>query len=644
MKSMKTAFKYFATLLMCASALFAACERTVEEVEVQLSIESVSPLSGTPGTEILINGTGFPVDPEKIGVTLGGVTLEVIACNEEQILAVVADDRALLGEKTIEVTIDGETVTSPQKFTYFDTRMYVASVSPASAGFGAQVTITGENFPDGIEGLSVSVNGVELTVVSSAPDRIVVAIPQNDAMGTGPVVVNWKDQLSQGSVDFTYIVSPIKISSIVPLKGTAGTEVTITGEGFSQGIKMTVNGVEFEVKSVSATRIVAVVPDNPAVGTGPVVLTDGTNTRVSEDMFEYEAQFTRTVSLLAGTPGSKGIQNGAGNQALFMFTADWGENRRCGLVVDDDGNLFVADVGNMMIRKITPDGTVSTFAGTYTDTPDWGINWRSDEGSYNPEFRPCDIAYNPVNRYLYVTDNWLGGTHALAPDTKTFYMGYGAYGSMAVDVANNRMYLSDNGSTVWMCRLDGTGADANNTNPKSQAVTGKAIGGMAVDPATGDLYVSAYTENRIFKYVGDDWSNPILVAGNGNAGHKDGPGAGAEFDSPWGLCFDGKGNLLVAGNGKGVPAAETGKDNSIRYINLASGMVTTFAGASEAGSQTGSWPLADYGGVNYQNSATKPVASFDAPSDVAVGNDGTVYVLSRGSGAIYKIVTEEFSN
>ncbi|GAB2604084.1 NHL repeat-containing protein [Spirosoma areae] len=66
------------------------------------------------------------------------------------------------------------------------------------------------------------------------------------------------------------------------------------------------------------------------------------------------------VSLLAGQPGVSGIANGKGSAATFRNITS--------LVADKQGNLYVAD--NTLIRRVTPDGTVTTIAGSgtgYTD-------------------------------------------------------------------------------------------------------------------------------------------------------------------------------------------------------------------------------------------------------------------------------------
>lgn len=65
------------------------------------------------------------------------------------------------------------------------------------------------------------------------------------------------------------------------------------------------------------------------------------------------------VSTIAGRPGVRGFANGYGAEALF--------NEPMGIVIDRHGSIFVADTGNNLIRKVAPDGKVTTYAGTVGD-------------------------------------------------------------------------------------------------------------------------------------------------------------------------------------------------------------------------------------------------------------------------------------
>ncbi|WP_426670785.1 hypothetical protein ACPPVU_06040 [Mucilaginibacter sp. McL0603] len=95
------------------------------------------------------------------------------------------------------------------------------------------------------------------------------------------------------------------------------------------------------------------------------------------------------VSTFAGN-GTTGYADGSSTAASF--------NHPCGVAVDGAGNVYVADSGNHMIRKITPSGLVTTLAGSTTEGSSDGI------GTVARFTNPCSLAVNPANTLLYVVD------------------------------------------------------------------------------------------------------------------------------------------------------------------------------------------------------------------------------------------------
>ncbi len=99
------------------------------------------------------------------------------------------------------------------------------------------------------------------------------------------------------------------------------------------------------------------------------------------------------VTTFAGSPGANGSADGTGSAARF--------NLPTGLTVDASGNLFVADTNNNTIRKITPAGAVTTFAGLA------GVSGSTDGTGANALFnRPSGLAIDGAgNLYLADTGN-----------------------------------------------------------------------------------------------------------------------------------------------------------------------------------------------------------------------------------------------
>ena len=108
-----------------------------------------------------------------------------------------------------------------------------------------------------------------------------------------------------------------------------------------------------------------------------------------------------TVSTLAGQPGLPGNRNGTGtgssNSPQF--------NNPQGIVVNGDGVVFVADTGNNAIRRISPTGVTTTFAGSVTQSGT--LDGRGSAARFN---QPLGLSFNPSDGLMHVCDQ---GSHLL---------------------------------------------------------------------------------------------------------------------------------------------------------------------------------------------------------------------------------------
>ena len=321
---------------------------------------------------------------------------------------------------------------------------------------------------------------------------------------------------------------------------------------------------------------------------------------------------------LAGTVGQAGSANGAGAAALF--------NQPCGLAVDSNGNLFVADRANDAIREIAVSGQVTTVAGTP------GSLGTSDGTGPSALFNePAGLAAGSGGT-IYVADTNNNTIRKIASGgvVTTFAGQAGKAGStdatgtsallnepfgIAVDGSGN-LYVTELGNhTVRMVTqasvvttlagtagsigsADGTGASARFNQPA----------GIAVD-ASGNLYVADSGSNTIRKIAAGGVVT-TLAGSPGVAGFADGTGASARFSNPRGLALDGSGNLFVADTG----------NSTIRRITPA-GAVTTLAGSP---GQFGSAPGAG------------AAALFDVPVGIAVDSTGNVFVSNELADTIEK--------
>lgn len=326
------------------------------------------------------------------------------------------------------------------------------------------------------------------------------------------------------------------------------------------------------------------------------------------------------VTTWAGHRGARGFADGPGAQARF--------DNPDGVAVDAAGNVYVADGFNHTIRKISPVGEVTTWAGQAGEVGSadgFGADARFDY--------PSGVATDSAGN-VYVAD---GGNHTIrkiAPTGEVTTLagrageegnidGLGSdarfsspYG-LAVDssgnvfVADSRNHtlrkIEPSGEVTTVAGLagargsvDGTGFDARFSFPS----------GVVADTA-GNVYVTDWGADIIRKVT--PAGEVTTLAGTADqTGFEDGVGAASRWASPVGISIDVLGNLYVADV----------NNHTVRQISSA-GVVTTWVGRAAAPGSTD--------GID---------GRLNGPVGVTVDSFGNVYVADRANHTIRKVALD----
>ena len=258
------------------------------------------------------------------------------------------------------------------------------------------------------------------------------------------------------------------------------------------------------------------------------------------------------LSLLAGG-NTYGSADGTGAAASFDYVA--------GIVHDSAGNKFVTDYNNDIIRKITPSGVVSTYAGD-------GFRGSSDGTALVAKFAlPVGITIDSSGNLFVassashtirkITPAGVVSTIAGSPDVagSTDAMGTAARfnypAGLAIDSANN-LYVADSGNhTVRkitpmgdVSTLAGLALTSGISNGTGTAARFQRPFGVTSD-AGGTLYVADTFNNIVRKITPAGVVSTLAGSATGAFGRTDGLGSAAKFSRPHGVKLDAAGNLYV---------------------------------------------------------------------------------------------------
>lgn len=358
--------------------------------------------------------------------------------------------------------------------------------------------------------------------------------------------------LTLGSDNSLYIADygAQRIRRVTP----SGTIATFAGNGGFFG-----DGAGATLASLFTPSTAAVGPDNS------VYIADTANNRIRR--LTPDGIITTVAG--TGVPGARGDGGPATSARL---------NQPYGIAAAPDGSLYIADSNNHRIRRVSPDGVISTIAGNGV----YGFGGDGGPATSAQLAGPSSIALAPDGS-VYIADYGNARIRRVTPDGKiSTVAGTGVAG------------FSGDGGPATSAQLN---------SPSS----------IAVNPTDGSLYIADTANNRI-RRVSITNGRISTVAGNGVNGYDGdgGPAASAQLSNPTGISIDPSGLLYIVDS----------YNNVIRLVTPA-GAISTIAGSGDYG----------YSGDNGPASA----AAFNTPFGVAAAADGSFYIVDAGNNRIRRV-------
>ena len=281
-----------------------------------------------------------------------------------------------------------------------------------------------------------------------------------------------------------------------------------------------------------------------------------------------------TINTIAGT-GAAGYSGDGGAATAANLDLP------SGVALDGQGNVYIADTGNNVIREVSPSGVITTLVGNGT------AGFSGDRGPATAAElnQPEDVAVDAAGD-LFIADTFNNCIREVFGPTPP----PGYFTGEIITVAGNGTggYSGDGGAA--------TTAELNGPS------------GVAVD-ALGNVYIADSGNNRIREV-----SSGVIttVAGDGTYGLGDGgPATAAEIDDPQDVAVDALGNVYIADSG----------NNRIREVS--SGVITTVAGNGTAG----------YSG----DGGAATAAELNYPSNVTVDGAGNIYIADSSNDSIREV-------
>ena len=594
----------------------------------QVSVINTSRRKVTATVDVGNSPSGLAVMPNGTFVYVANSGSKSVSVISTLTNAVVATISVCAGPSGVAISPDGTTAYVPCSASGADA---VDVIRTADNTLINTINIIYNGVSHGAFGSAVSPDGQWLYVASGGSDDVVTVIntAAQTVVNAVPVGIGPQDVAFTEDSAFAYVtnsssnsVSVINtappqavVQTISPVAGGLGVGVmgTITVSTFAGGY-VGDNGKATSATIDSPTQTVQDVAGNYYVA----------------DRYQHRIRkITPTgskVTTFAGTGicGYNG-DNISATTAMLCFPT--------GLAFDTSGNLYVADGGNMRVRKISTSGKITTVAGT-------GANGYSGDGgpATSAELsNPWTIVFDSTGNLYFseITNNIVRkvntsgtiSTYAGTPQVAGFSgdggpatsaemneprgIGFDSSGNLYIADSNNRrVRIVSASGTINTFVGTGKAGCAGDGGPALSAAIGNPRG---ITVNSGYLYVAAFGCDRV-RYVNLS-SNIINTLAGSSIGYDgdNNPPLSTRFNRPNATLFDASGNALFADTLNG------------RVRKLAGTVVTTFAG----------------GYIGDGQNATS--AALVSPQGMTFDKSGNLYIADRGGNRVRKVSSGKIS-
>jgi hypothetical protein len=374
------------------------------------------------------------------------------------------------------------------------------------------------------------------------------------------------------------------VTGVIPADGGRSTAITISGQKFgsvASDVQVKINGVSAIITGISDNQITAVVPDK--AGTGPIsVAVKGKWASGIGFIYDWSA----AINFFAGVGNNyPGYADGTGSSVKF--------NHPTGLARDAVGNIYIADCENNRIRKMNNFGEVTTLAGS------GAVGFADGMGTAAMFHHPYSLAVDAAgNVYVADLDNYrvrkitpagmvttiAGNARQYAVDGTGAAAGFSSLrGGVCIDGSNN-IYVAD-------------GAAIRKITPAGSVSTYRAgPGGMIVGMAINNNEIYIATNSGIIGKLSPNSGMVSNIAGTSGAyGDADGYGTGAKLSSVVNMCMDAAGVMYVMEqNGDENPSIRMRRVSKDGYVGTVRNVSTNMGLlAGTVGDAPNSFYLAD---------------------------------------------------